>query len=242
MEIPQSWGALSASQLEYVCALLAQECYSPQEIAAYFLLRHCLTDDERRVLGSWRGVADNEDAIAALAAHCEQLRWMEQPPTTPVRLAVLDGAEAVAANLDGLSFGDYLKCENLYQGFLSSQNIAALEQMLPLLYRTADGDYAVEVEATPARCYSVLLWWMGAKHVLSALYPRLFVAAGGDDDFGDDAPMAQQQRESTNAQIRALTDGDVTKEPQVLATDVHRALTELDAKIRDAATLKAQSQ
>ena len=155
---------------------------------------------------------------------------------------MLEGAEAVAANLDGLSFGDYLKCENLYQGFLSSQNIAALEQMLPLLYRTEDGDYAVEVEATPARCYSVLLWWMGAKDVLSALNPRLVGAGGGDDDVGDDAPMAQQQRESMNAQIRALTDGDVTKEPQVLATDVHRALTELDAKIRDAATLKAQSQ
>ena len=242
MEIPQSWGALSASQLEYVCALLAQECYSPQEIAAYFLLRHCLTDDERRVLGSWRGVSDNEDAIATLAAHSGWLRWMEQPPTTPVRLPVLDGAHAVAANLDGLSFGDYLKCENLYQGFLSSQKMEALAQMLPLLYRTEDGDYAVEVEATPARCYSVLLWWMGAKPLLSALYPRLFVAAGGGDEFGDDAPMAQQQRESMNAQIRALTDGDVTKEPQVLATDVHRALTELDAKIRDADTLKSKSQ
>lgn len=45
-----------------------------------------------------------------------------------------------------------------------------------------------------------------------------------------------------NAQIRALTDGDVTKEPQVLATDVHRALTELDAKIRDADILKSKSQ
>lgn len=241
MEIPQSWGALSAPQLEYVCALLAQECYTPQEIAAYFLLRHCLTDDERRVLGSWRGVSDNEDAIATLAAHSGWLRWMEQPPTTPVRLPVLDGAHAVAANLDGLSFGDYLKCENLYQGFLSSQKMEALAQMLPLLYRTEDGDYAVDVEATPARCYSVLLWWMGAKPLLSALYPRLFVAAGGGDEFGDDAPMAQQQRESMNAQIRALTDGDVTKEPQVLATDVHRALTELDAKIRDAAHLKSQS-
>lgn len=242
MEIPQSWGALSPAQLEYVCALLAQECYTPQEIAAYFLLRHCLTDDERRVLGSWRGVSDNEDAIATLAAHSGWLRWMEQPPTTPVRLPVLDGAHAVAANLDGLSFGDYLKCENLYQGFLSSQNMEALAQMLPLLYRTEDGDYAVDVEATPARCYSVLLWWMSVKPLLSTLYPRLFVAAGGGDEFGDDAPMAQQQRESTNAQIRALTDGDVTKEPQVLATDVHRALTELDAKIRDAAHLKSQSQ
>ena len=43
-----------------------------------------------------------------------------------------------------------------------------------------------------------------------------------------------------NAQIRALTDGDVTKEGDVLGIDVHRALTELSAKVRDAAALRAQ--
>ena len=36
-----------------------------------------------------------------------------------------------------------------------------------------------------------------------------------------------------NAQIRALTGGDITKEKAVLAMDTWRALTELDAKARD---------
>ena len=37
-----------------------------------------------------------------------------------------------------------------------------------------------------------------------------------------------------NAQVRALTDGDVTKEQQVFDTDCWRALTELDQKAREA--------
>ena len=37
-----------------------------------------------------------------------------------------------------------------------------------------------------------------------------------------------------DAQIRALTAGDITKEPAVLKTETHRALTELNAKAREA--------
>ena len=36
-----------------------------------------------------------------------------------------------------------------------------------------------------------------------------------------------------NAQIRALTGGDITKEREVLKMDCWRALTELDAKAKD---------
>ena len=40
--------------------------------------------------------------------------------------------------------------------------------------------------------------------------------------------------EAMNAQIRALTGGDITKEGQIRDSDVWRALTELDAKAREA--------
>ena len=39
---------------------------------------------------------------------------------------------------------------------------------------------------------------------------------------------------SINIQLRALTDGDVTKEAAVKAIDCWRALTELDAKAKQA--------
>ena len=41
-------------------------------------------------------------------------------------------------------------------------------------------------------------------------------------------------RDATNAQIRALTGGDITKEATIRQMDTHRALTELDAKAREA--------
>ena len=41
-----------------------------------------------------------------------------------------------------------------------------------------------------------------------------------------------------NNQIRALTKGDITKEAQVLAMDVWRALTELDAQAKEYDELK----
>lgn len=40
-----------------------------------------------------------------------------------------------------------------------------------------------------------------------------------------------------NAQIRALTGGDITKEEIIRKADVWRALTELDAKAREAEEL-----
>jgi hypothetical protein len=44
-----------------------------------------------------------------------------------------------------------------------------------------------------------------------------------------------------NAQIRALTKGDITKENTVLKMDVWRALTELDAQAADREELKKQT-
>ena len=45
-----------------------------------------------------------------------------------------------------------------------------------------------------------------------------------------------------NNQIRALTEGDVTKENEILALDTWRALTELDAKAREAEEFKLKTK
>ena len=44
--------------------------------------------------------------------------------------------------------------------------------------------------------------------------------------------------DAVNAQTRALTGGDITKEREVWKLDVWRALTELDAKAREADEFK----
>ena len=54
--------------------------------------------------------------------------------------------------------------------------------------------------------------------------------------------LQKELQESMDAQIRALTKGDITKEEIVLKMDVWRALTELDAQAADAEEIKRQTQ
>ena len=55
------------------------------------------------------------------------------------------------------------------------------------------------------------------------------------------SPISRSRIEdAVNAQIRALTKGDVTKEAEVLALDTHRALTELNAQAREYKQLNSQ--
>ena len=54
--------------------------------------------------------------------------------------------------------------------------------------------------------------------------------------------MQERLQQNMNNQIRALTKGDITKEQQVLAMDVHRALVELDAQAREYEELKRETK
>ena len=52
--------------------------------------------------------------------------------------------------------------------------------------------------------------------------------------------IGEELRQAMNAQIRALTGGDITKEAAILQMDCWRALTELDAKAREAEEMRNQ--
>ena len=80
------------------------------------------------------------------------------------------------------------------------------------------------------------------KGAFARLYPN-FLSSVPDDNsnlLGSDPRIGEQLRQAMNAQIRALTGGDITKEEQILQMDCHRALTELDAKAREAEEMRKQ--
>lgn len=52
--------------------------------------------------------------------------------------------------------------------------------------------------------------------------------------------MGAMLQEAMDAQIRALTKGDITKEAEILALDTWRALTELNAQAREYKQLQSQ--
>lgn len=144
--------------------------------------------------------------------------------------------------LHGLSFEDYLCCENHYQGYLYSQDVSQLKALYGFLYKKKPGVRG-SLKAAFSRIkeyelVSVFLWWGSIKLYFASLFPHFFQPFHQRTDA--DQPELPDLLGAMNAQIRALTGGDVTKEKEVLQMDCWRALTELDAKAHDIQILKSK--
>ncbi len=151
----------------------------------------------------------------------EGLNWMDDPGAVPVRSHTLHGVEALPVRLHGVAFTNYLQCENCYQGILQSQKQEAVQHLATLLYPGLQKTLAVWEQLL------VIQWWAQLKAMFAALFPHLFKPSGATVGTPD-------MMEVMNNQIRALTGGDVTKEEEILNIDTWRALTELDAKAKEA--------
>ncbi len=164
-----------------------------------------------------------------------QLSFVSQPEDMDVRLETIHGFHAADGLLSDYPFGYYLMCEKQYMAFLNTKNDAHLEKLASWLYldkvglpaALADKDFSLE----PFQLLGTLFWFMHVKKQFSMDFPHFFkpVSSMG---------KGYSFMESLNAQIRALTDGDVTKEEAVKAIGCRRALTELDAKALEAEEFK----
>ena len=171
-----------------------------------------------------------------VAEFVQQLDWLAETPMAPVRLERIDGCKAVDAKLIGVPFGQWLQLDNYYQGYLSRHDPARTEPLRRaafLLYLDSDGDNPKSMRLTEAELLSVFYWILAVKNLFRQQFPHFFRPVEGGVE-------QSTQMELMNAQIRALTGGDVTKEQRVLDLDVWRALTELDAKAREAQELQRQ--
>lgn len=158
-----------------------------------------------------------------MVSYISHLDWLADPGNIPVRLSRIGGNKAVDAYLHGVPFGDYLRIESLYQAYLQSQTPAVLVRLANILYK---GKHHI-THLDDADSINIFNWVAQIKSYFSAEFPHFFRPAEG----GSEEP---KMVEIMNAQIRALTGGDVAKEDQILAIDCWRALTELDAKAREA--------
>lgn len=215
--VPTSWDGLTDEQLAEVCAWSASTLYNIEEVKSLFLLRFCITPAQREGL-----------TAADLLPAIEALDWLDHPPTTPIRIELLHGRQAVDASLHGVSFENYLIAENCFQGWVATQSAAPLQDLASVLYPSEEAMPAL----SEGECYGLAIWWTGLKSLFSLHFSDLLRPAAPSEDEGE-ADMA----EAMNAQIRALTGGDITKEQLVLSADCWRALTELNAKAREAREL-----
>lgn len=226
--LPKGWDELSQNEL---CMVMRCKARQEEPHQAKFAVLQHLTGlkVQRRELTNWvctvpigekkpkRFLLDPE----LLPGLLEGLNWMDDPGAVPVRPHTLHGAEALPVKLHGVAFTNYLQCENCYQGILQSQKQEAVQHLATLLYPGLQKTLAVWEQLL------VIQWWAQLKAMFAALFPHLFKPSGATVGTPD-------MMEVMNNQIRALTGGDVTKEEEILKIDTWRALTELDAKAKEA--------
>lgn len=239
LRLPASWQQLAQPQLRYAYALLASGLFSPDEVKARCLLR-------------WAGLAPAPAAARLpapggsvrlrrgrrllllrrhdLAAALARLDWMDAPPAEPVRLEAWHGRRALSPLIREADFGTYLQLENLFQGFLLTRDPQALDHMARLLYPAPPKARKNNRDADALLRYSTLSWFSALKRRFAREWPDLFrPAPAGEGQAPPDMAATM------NAELRALTGGDVTREQAVRAVGCWRALEELNAKAREAA-------
>lgn len=245
ISLPTSWADLTDKQLLMVFSLFASE-RSAEEVKTLCLMKwnglEVLNEHPQNTFLIKQGKRKVNLTSKQIQAATATLDFLETIPSSPVRIAKIGRHLALPADFEGVPFEKYLYLENLFQGVL---HISSQESSLPLggeggglLLQMAQVLYDCEhIKPSQPELVSVFYWFASLKQYLAMLFPHFFQpmpSAESGNLMGGSPNLFAQLRDATNAQIRALTGGDVTKEAFIKKMDTHRALTELDAKAREA--------
>ena len=146
-----------------------------------------------------------------------------------VRLERIHGCRAVDDILDHYPFGDYLMAEQYYQLSVSSGKPEMIDKLATYLYVKRNGKHPKRLSLSPAEQMGTLRWFAHVKSVFAERWPYFFRRVNADIEEMDIDLMG-----AMDAQIRALTEGDITKEETIKQLPCWRALTELNQKAREA--------
>lgn len=236
VELPSSWEALDQRQLRFVYTMTALYSDRPDAWKAV-AVRLALKILGARLVSPYGDgficrIQGRERMVTPIGLYpvIGPISWLSEIPDFPVRLDRIGTAVAMEPDpTPELTFAQWISLENLYQGYLYTQDASLLREMAYILYRSES------ITPFPGELISVYYWWTSVKKMVAARFPYFFKPAPVSGDI--EPPDADELRRSVDAQIRALTKGDVTKEEQILSLPADRALTELDALAREYAEL-----
>ena len=241
LSVPKSWQELPDKELRFVFRLL-NGSFTLTQVKTRCLLRwaglHVLRQ-EGSLFVVRRGKQVFPISALQITEAISNLEWLGDFPVYPVRLSRIGFHRAVNANLQNVSFEDFLTLDNLYQGYLQTQKENLLHDMALILYQA---NFFVcrlrrrrSIRLTKEEATCIFYWFTSVKRYFASLFTNFFSSATDGEVF---SPSYKQLQDNVNTQIRALTGGDITKERDVLQMDCWRALTELDAKAKDYDELK----
>lgn len=235
--LPTGWAELTQKQLRFVYSLIAAD-YSLDEVKTLTLLKWngckvIARDNGGFVLQKGKTVFSVKPIQITEAT--QSLDWLAELPPYPVRLERISRCQAVAADFQGVPFESYIIVENLYQGFLTTRNEEMLDEIGKVLYPKPSPLFTLHTPLSAMERIAVFYWVASLKQMLARQFPDFFqpMPESGGNLLGGSPNIGAQLQECMDAQIRALTKGDITKESEILSLDTWRALTELNAQARE---------
>lgn len=240
--LPTSWQTMSDKELRLVFRLLASGM-DYTDIMVICLLRW----NNIKVVGRtnnkgefWLKCKKHLFRAKAKSIHnlSQPLAFIKNMPPVPVRYEAINRHKPLTADFDGVPFNTYIVCSNIYQGYLHTENMEMLQQLVRILYDSE------KIKPAADECIMAFYWFAALKNMMANKFPNFYQKIDSDDgeNLMGGKSLHQRLTDEVNAQIRALTGGDVTKEDHVLQMDTIRALTELDAKAYEIAEMKRREK
>jgi hypothetical protein len=229
--LPTSWAKLTDKQLLMVFNLFSRDLSSAEVKTLCLMkwnnLRVLATLPRHRFL-----IKRGKEQVVLSTRQIQQatsvLDFLDSFAPMPVRITRIGKYHALPADFEKVPFEQYLYVDNLFQGYLNTQQDELLLQMAQVLYASD------HVKPSKGHLVGIFYWMASLKQYFAGLFSNFYKPApakGEDNLLGSGQPdIYSQLRDSTNAMIRALTGGDITKEAAIMKMDTWRALTELDAK------------
>lgn len=239
-QIPTAWKELSDKQLRYVFGLIADD-FDIDTVKTLCLLRWTGT----KVLGRLDCAADYDRTSSpnsyllkkgkyifemtplTIAELLPNLDWLGEMPSSPVRPNKMNRREALPSDFNEVPFETYIIVDNLYQGYLQTQNDELLDEIAAVVYP------GIKTPLSAANRVTIFYWVVSLKDFFAKKFPDFLQSAEQPAADGNLLGSSSSVEDAMNAQIRALTKGDITKEAEILAMDTWRALTELNAQARE---------
>lgn len=239
LHVPHSWSELTQDQLRYALFLLTQG-WEEWQVRTYLFARFAGIDVLNEKKDGWLCEVETDKGkktrffleLWQIRSFCEAFDYVFDGNGADNRLESIGLYKAADVELYDYPFEYYLIADNYFQQYMMSDksNEEPLKELARYLYLDSEGKSPDRIECTVPELMGVFLWYVRIKHNFSEKFPHLFKpAAEGGEDYDMVGAM--------NAQIRALTGGDITKEEIIRKADVWRALTELEAKAREAEEL-----
>lgn len=239
ISLPTSWAELTDKQLHMTYNLFARDL-SAAEVKTLCLMKWnglkvlSPLPDKRFLIKRGKEVVPLSTRQIQQATSV--LDYLDSFAPMPVLIARIGKYHALPADFEKVPFEEFLFVENLFQGYLNTQSDELLLQMAQVLYASD------HVKPDKAQLIGIFYWMASLKQYFAGLFTNFYKPASTNSVgnlLGSGQPdIYRQLRESTNAMIRALTSGDITKEAAIMKMDTWRALTELDAKAREAEELR----